>query len=93
MSRSKDLILEAMEGSSQFEEKDIEYNILQCGNCKAVLEVKCYIFRGFSDHEDVNCPKCGKFIANIRADEGFEITKVSQPRKKSATKKTRRKKS
>lgn len=54
---------------------EYEYYGLTCGKCGHEFTVRANIERGFSDHEDVDCPKCGEFVANIRADMGYEIIK------------------
>lgn len=55
---------------------EYEYDILTCPECGATVTVKATIERGFSDHEEINCPLCKTFITEIRADMGYEIIKV-----------------
>lgn len=50
-----------------------EYWELNCDDCKIKVKIQSNIQRGFSDHEEVNCPKCNKSLGEIRADMGFEI--------------------
>jgi Zn finger protein HypA/HybF involved in hydrogenase expression len=53
-----------------------EYHILNCPDCKIEITLAANIHRGFSDHEDIYCPQCKKYITEIRADMGYEIVSI-----------------
>jgi len=54
---------------------EYENRTLNC-ICGVTIDIKYTIVRGFSDYEMVICPVCNRNVGVVRADMGYEITKV-----------------
>lgn len=55
---------------------EIRFYELNCPHCDHQFGVKAFIQPGFSDHEDIDCPKCKTHVTNIRADMGYEFVEI-----------------
>jgi hypothetical protein len=54
------------------------YNSLYCKKCKVTHVIRASLCHGFSDFEDVFCPRCKRKLGEIRADVGFTFVEEKQ---------------
>lgn len=54
-------------------EREVESHLGVCKQCQSRYAFETNIVRGFADHVEAHCPKCGASLGSFREDIGVSI--------------------